>query len=337
MIGNKRIFYYDFLRAFAIFGVILCHIDGLIGYSFENLKLAIPGLFSTVGLIGVPMFFMLTGALLLNRNYSLYGFYTKRFKRILSPFIFWVTVSSVIGVICLNWSDTEVLNLIFGVNTPTWYIWNLIGIYLFMPVINSFVKEYGIGGLEVFLVIWIVTLLFNSYYPNYLKPLELSYFAGYLGYVVLGYYLDNKEFTLSDKKMFQVGILLFVTFTLINMVVFYFEIDAYTEFYKNIIIACQSAGLFLMIKYLDSISIDGKNIYGKIKIGKIGKMIVSISMCSYAMFLNHYIIICLLERFSVPFSLTMLVLLMAVAFFGSWALAYLSSKIPHIKKASGVR
>ena len=337
MNSNKRIFYYDFLRAFAIFAVILCHVDGLIGYSFKNLKLAIPGLLTTIALIGVPMFFMLTGALLLNKNYSLHEFYKKRFTRIIYPFVFWVIISSAIGAICLNWKSAEILNLIFGINTPTWYIWNLIGIYLFMPVINSYVKEYGLKGLEVFLAVWIITLLFNSYYPNYLKPLELSYFAGYIGYVVLGYYLDNKEFKLSDKKMFIIGILLFVVFTLTHMIVSYFGIKAYTEYYKNIIIACQSVGIFLMIKYIDRISINTQNIYTKIKTGKMGKMIVSISICSYAMFLIHYVIICYLEQFSVQFSLKLLILFLAIAFLGSWAISYLSGKIPYVKKVSGVK
>ena len=87
MNSNQRIFYYDFLRAFAIFAVILCHVDGLIGYSFYNLKLAMPGLLTCIALTGVPIFFMLSGALLLNRAYSLKEFYKKRFWRFYPLFV----------------------------------------------------------------------------------------------------------------------------------------------------------------------------------------------------------------------------------------------------------
>ena len=69
----------------------------------------------------------------------------------------------------------------------------MMGIYLFLPIINSFIKEYGIKGAEYFLIIWFLTIIMNSlgYYPFY--ELELSYFFGYIGYVVLGYYLFNKN------------------------------------------------------------------------------------------------------------------------------------------------
>ena len=87
MNSNQRIFYYDFLRAFAIFAVILCHVDGIIGYSFWNLKVALPGLLTTIALTGVPIFLMLSGALLLNKEYSLKEFFKKRFSRIIYPFL----------------------------------------------------------------------------------------------------------------------------------------------------------------------------------------------------------------------------------------------------------
>ena len=200
MNSNQRIFYYDFLRAFAIFAVILCHVDGIIGYSFWNLKVALPGLLTTIALTGVPIFFMLSGALLLNRKYSLKEFYKKRFSRIFYPFLFWMIISIIIGILYLNWTKIDALNVFFGITSHTWYIWVLIGIYLIIPIINSFFKEYGLKGLEFFLIIWIITILFNSYCPHYLKTLELSYFSGYIGYVILGYYLDNKKFkTLYDK------------------------------------------------------------------------------------------------------------------------------------------
>lgn len=76
----------------------------------------------------------------------------------------------------------------------------LVGIYLMLPILNSFVKEYKMKGVEYFLIIWLIIITLNTFklYPFY--KVELSYFAGYIGYVVLGYYLANKKFKLSDKK-----------------------------------------------------------------------------------------------------------------------------------------
>lgn len=331
---ENRIFYYDFLRAFAIIAIILCHVDGMIGYSFRSLKLALPGLFTTVALTGVPLFFMLSGALLLNKNYSLEEFYKKRFTRIIYPFLLWIVITSIIGVVFLNWTDTEILNFIFGINTPTWYIWSLIGIYLLMPMINAYLKEYDLKGLEIFLIIWVITLLFNSYEPLLLKPLELRYFSGYVGYVALGYYLDNKQFKLSDKTILYSNIAVFAVSTLIHMINMYYQLNLYTEYYQNIIIATQAASLFLMIKYWDKCSLNPKSIYNRIKSNFIGKMIVSISICSYGMFLGHYIILQCIKPLNIH-SLKLLPVILVIVVFLSWIITYAFSKIPYLKRISG--
>lgn len=74
MNSNKRIFYYDLLRATAIIFVILIHIDGLIGYGFDSFKHAIPGLLTCIAMPAVAIFIMLTGSLLLNKPYTLSEF-----------------------------------------------------------------------------------------------------------------------------------------------------------------------------------------------------------------------------------------------------------------------
>lgn len=336
MNSNQRIFYYDFLRAFAIFAVILCHVDGLIGYSFYNLKLAMPGLLTCIALTGVPIFFMLSGALLLNRTYSLKEFYKKRFSRIMPPFIFWTLLSIFIGVLALNWTNKNAIDYFFGITSPTWYVWVLIGVYLIIPIINSFLKEYKLKGLEFFLAIWVITILFNTYQPYFLKTLELSYFAGYIGYVILGYYLDNKEFKLSDKNMFFIGILIFILFTIVHMIIFYRMIPLSTDHYLNIITVCQSIGLFLMIKYLDKISLKNNNLFSRIKTNWVGKIILSLSLCSYGMFLNHYIILEYIKQFNFH-SLKALLAILIITLLLSWFVSYLASKIPFIGKLSGVK
>ena len=126
MNSNKRIFYYDFLRAIAIILVILVHVDGIIGYGFDSLKHAIPGLLTATTWPAVPIFLMLSGALLLNRSYTLSEFFKKRFARILYPFIFWVLVLAVIiippqtiqSALYTNFANFDILRIftLFGVN-----------------------------------------------------------------------------------------------------------------------------------------------------------------------------------------------------------------------------
>ena len=69
---KERIFYYDFLRAFAIIAVIICHSDLFFGSLDTPLRIIAQMTFHDIGRIGVPIFLMISGALLLNRDYKNY-------------------------------------------------------------------------------------------------------------------------------------------------------------------------------------------------------------------------------------------------------------------------
>ena len=88
---KERIFYYDALRAFAIIAVIICHVDHFFGPLTTPAQIIAKLTFHDIGDIGVPIFLMISGALLLNREYpSLADFLKRRFTRIIYPFIFWI-------------------------------------------------------------------------------------------------------------------------------------------------------------------------------------------------------------------------------------------------------
>lgn len=332
MNSTKRIFYYDFLRAIAIIMVILVHVDGIIGYGFDSLKHAIPGLLTATTWPAVPIFLMLSGALLLNKSYGLSEFFKKRLKRVLLPFIFWISITCLIGFFYFSWNIDQVLKVIFGLVSPSWYMWMLLGIYLFIPIINSFLKEYGLRGLEFFLIIWAVTIFLATIKVSLFNGIYLKYFEGYMGFVVLGYYLDNKQFNLSDRKMFYLGVLILVASTVFRMYVFRFELDLYSDYNLLFTTVAQSIGLFLTVKYLDKISVD--NIYSRIKTNIIGKIILSISICSYGMYLMHYIIIEYFGFMKIT-SLKFLPVILIVTVLVTWASVFILSKIPYLKKFSG--
>lgn len=340
VLKEKRVFYYDFLRAFAIIAVILCHVDGLYEFTTANLKVAIPILLNNIGLIGVPIFFMLSGSLLLNRNYSLKEFFTKRFFRIAYPFIFWILVTILIGIFYFKWDTSYVLTIFFGTPAPSWYIWTLMGIYLFFPIINSFLKEYGLKGIEYFLIIWFLTIILNTFHLYPFKCLELSYFAGYVGYCVLGYYLDNKKFRFDDKTTCLIGIITLLISTTIHMIFTYYHIDLLSPMYLNLIIVFQAIGMFISVKYFftfcNSTNCKVNSIYNNFKENALGKFIISLSVCSYGMYFIHYILIKFLKEMNIH-SIKLLPLILLGVVVLSWFITYVLSKIPIIDKISGVK
>ena len=294
--GKIRIFYLDFIRALAITFVLLAHITRAFFQNASNLKykfLCAP--FIDFGVLGVPLFLMISGALLLNKEYRLGNFIKRRYIRVIIPFLFW-NIILIFSKIKFAGKKITLSIIIHYHFYNLWFVWMILGVYLFIPIINSFIKEYKIKGAEYFILIWLVVMLLNTLGKYPLFRIELSYFAGYIGYFVLGYYLSNKKFKLSNSYIIYISLIIFLIFTFINIYKTLSECRKKIKLlffkYKTIIVVLQSAGLYLFIRYYILInSYKPSNIQNKIysffKDLIISKIIYSISIFSYGIYLIH--------------------------------------------------
>ena len=328
---KEIIFYYDFLRAFAIIAVIICHVDHFFGPLVGTTQIVAQMTFHDIGRIGVPIFLMISGALILNRPYpDLTEFLKKRFRRIIYPFIFWI-ILILVQLQYYRYNEAFLWNTFIGEPSITWYFWVLIGIYLFLPVLNSFVKEYGESGLKYFLSIWFILMILKTFnaYPLWTN-FDLSYFAGYVGYPVLGYYLANKEFKISDSKVCLLGLITLISSLSVFVYLNYFNSPYISMIYQNVPIIFMGTGLFLFVKYLDKL-----NKFNSIKDNFIGKAIISLSVCSYGMYFSHVLVVKFLSYYN-PHSHLMFPVMFVLIILLSWLLPYVLSKIPYVKTFSGL-
>lgn len=350
--GKKRIFYLDALRAIAICLVILTHVSRLfcdeliVGTS----SWTVAAFGNVFGIMGVPIFLLISGSLLLNREYELESFIKHRFSRILIPFIFWALIFPVFRMF-VGTADSGVKSYISLFLSQYWFVWMLIGVYLFLPIINAFINKYGMKGVEYFLIIWVFVMILETFNLYPFHRLELSYFAGYLGYLVLGYWLANKNFKLSDKKMIYVGLATFVIFTGFNLFYTWHHGQVHHELdwfkYLTIICVLQSASVFLTFKYFATYCSKHKNtiknkIYSFFKDTILSKLIISVSVCSYGMYLTHYFplhIFRYIQNNIAPiFSYNPLIwmpIITGIIILTVWILTYVLSKIPYLKNISG--
>ena len=189
--GKERIFYLDELRALAIIFVLLAHVCRKFSeYSIiGSWQWFCSSPLVDFAIMGVPLFLMISGSLLLNKEMSLGDFLKRRFSRILIPFIPWALILPFLLLFISNnhISFSSYINILL--DNEYWFVWMLIGVYLFIPIVNSFIKEYSWKGCEYYLVIWFFYLILNTLGLFPFHQLELSYFAGYFGYLMLGYYL----------------------------------------------------------------------------------------------------------------------------------------------------
>lgn len=173
------------LRVIAMLMVCLCHAGdplAAFGSPGERIWSEIYGSFVRPC---VPLFVMLTGALLLPTRESFGGIFAKRIRRVLLPFIVWSAVyaalpwllhtcglaEETIQRVCFPFAaplHTDAASIgrtlflsIFQFNqyaVPLWYIYLLIGLYLFMPILSAWLTTATTRAKVTFLALWAAAL-----------------------------------------------------------------------------------------------------------------------------------------------------------------------------------
>lgn len=256
-ISDNRIVWLDVIRCVAMIMVIGVHcIDPF--YISPTMR-AIPEYTHWAVIYGsllrpsVPLFVMMTGLLLLPvKKQPLGKFYKKRIYRVLFPFLIWSVLYSmfpwVTGVLGLpkeiigdffcytqgqesqslidSLKDVAMIPFNFShKENHMWYIYLLIGLYLYMPFFSAWIENADRKTKRAFLLIWIISL-FIPYLKEYVANclFERSgyvfgtdtwnefglfyYFAGFNGYLLLGHYV-KKGNDWSLMKTFILCILMF--------------------------------------------------------------------------------------------------------------------------------
>ena len=256
-ISDNRIVWLDVIRCVAMIMVIGVHcIDPF--YISPTMR-AIPEYTHWAAIYGsllrpsVPLFVMIMRLLLLPvKKQPLGKFYKKRIYRVLFPFLIWSVLYSmfpwVTGVLGLpkeiigdffcytqgqesqslidSLKDVVMIPFNFShKENHMWYIYLLIGLYLYMPFFSAWIENADRKTKRAFLLIWIISL-FIPYLKEYVANclFERSgyvfgtdtwnefglfyYFAGFNGYLLLGHYV-KKGNDWSLMKTFILCILMF--------------------------------------------------------------------------------------------------------------------------------
>ena len=247
---NERIVWADVLRFIAMFMVISVHCTDPFNISPAarlNPEYNFWGtIYGSALRACVPLFVMLTGMLLIPVKQEISLFYKKRLLRIVFPFLIWSVLYNLFpwftGVIDLEPSVITRFFVYAGDNpsqafgdslknilmipftftafcTHMWYIYLLIGLYLFLPVFSAWIKDATDNQKKMYLYFWGITLFLPyayEYMSNYLfgacpwnGRFDLFYyFAGFNGYLLLGHYL-SKGNNWSFSKTAWISLVLF--------------------------------------------------------------------------------------------------------------------------------
>ena len=261
----------DIIRVVACFLVILVHVSAIGFTNFSDFwKICIA--YDSIARMCVPLFFMLSGYFLLNAKIMPVGtFYKKRLLKLLLPFI----ITLAIYFSYKDWSSYEFFYRLVSQNVDfhLWFVYTLIGIYLFVPVVqNLFLYREGRDVVKIYIIVWFLfEILYNtvhSYFGfsfNIAKSVDLHYFFGFLGYVFVGALLRELRTTYFFKLFFAIlcGVSTVCIYALTVEYSYFLNSPSQLFFdYLSIFVFFQAVSFFIAIKDINA------NVFGLSYIAK---------------------------------------------------------------------
>jgi len=341
----------DFVRTVAILMVIFVHASSF-PYSIpgEITPLVMVNWFTSdiygaIGYLGVPIFVMLSGALLLNPQKAdepLRAFYKKRFNRIGLPLIFWTIIFFAWNYFVHN-QPLTLFNIQQGLLTGSypimWFLYMLAGLYLATPFLRVLTKHIDRKKFTILITLWfigaVIAPLIHTFTLFDYNPV-MFVFSDWAGYFLLGTFLIQSK--IRRAVVYPVLIFGFLVAVLGAWVVTLAVGETATGFFHgylsfNMILA--SAALFLILVNIPRERIENGN-------GAVNRLMHWIGQNTLPFYLLHIIVLETIQigllGWRYPYTGIVLVdamglFLMAFAF--SATIIYLLKKIPYVCKLIG--
>ena len=318
----------------------------------------------------VPLFVMMTGFLLLPVKQTMPAFYRKRIPRVFFPFLIWSVLfdlapwfiqavggSAELVTRFFPWEPNPsaslgdalqtiaMIPLTFTVYaTPMWYIYALIGLYLYLPIFSAWVERASRREKRFFLLLWFVSL-FIPYLTEFVSRYHFGtcswnafgtfyYFAGFNGYLLLGHYL-GKGNDWSVGKTLSVTIPLFLVGYFITLVGFrYMTSDPNVSeegmelffTYCSPNVALMAIAVFRLVQKVNVTSLS------------IRRALANLTRCGFGLYCVHYFFVgpsyMFAQWLGTPVPLLVPVS-MLFTFVCAWAFAFGISKLPGAKYIIG--
>ena len=306
MDAKKRIVWMDIARTVAVVFVVVCHVIETEYYTVRTSSLIISdavwyfeNIFFTFGRLGVPLFLMLTGALMLNREYNIKQFYKKSLLPLFLTTELW-TIINYFYYCAQNSAEFSAKNLLYNMTfirtsplNHMWYMPMILGVYLVLPFLSKALKDVSFTDILLPLTIsfgaFSIVPIFNafagevvSFFPDANLVLNVGFLGGLYGVmVILGHYI-GKENILKKVPSIVIFLIFIISFIFNTLGARYFYLHELFHsdvfgWYTSPFIIIASICLFELIKRID--------------ITDCPKTISLISKGSFAIYLIHNLVL----------------------------------------------
>ncbi|WP_085617701.1 MULTISPECIES: acyltransferase [unclassified Pseudomonas] len=342
----QNLIWIHYLRTIAMLMVITLHSAAPLLYKFDN---SVNSSWMTGNLYDsfvrpcVPIFFMISGCLLLNKNETITSFIKKRLNKIITPLVAWSVLYIIWKVNFEGAKFDPSQNIVEILFSPAyyhlWFIYSIIGLYLAVPIIRPFTSSASNSSLLYFIIIWFAVVALLPWMQKVLgvrSRYELNLFTGFLGYLVLGAYLGRLKYTRKHAILSTFAIatsFLITTYGTYHLSKFKGSLDATLYDYLAPTVIISACAWMILIKYIADDS--------AIKLPKIlTTLATSISTLSFGIYLVHAMIITALKygtfgfkmsalygnsTYSIPLTITSTLII-------SYIIIYVISKTPILNR-----
>ena len=291
------------MRVLATFGVVFLHTAAPVLHMYHKIPEAywwIANIYDSMLRMCVPLFFMISGVLLLQKQESLRTFFLKRVNKVLIPLLAWSMFFVLWNVYYEHSASLSFYSLYSLLYAPAyyhlWFLYALIGVYVSVPLLRIIVQQsnntllyYGVG--LWFLAASLVQLIEN--FTGVTVGFDLRFMSGYAGYLLLGWLLGKQSFT--SKQAIGACALAFMCVLITAVGTYFLTIGnggIYTGYFygplaPNVILLAGS--VFVLIKYL-------VENYSIAKDERVLFMLRSVSSASFGIFLIHTVFLYLLRH-----------------------------------------
>ncbi|MGN0533986.1 MAG: acyltransferase [Eubacterium sp.] len=345
--ASNRIYYLDALRVIACLAVVMIHSSSqYVAKDFGSLNFWVANICDGLSRIGVPLFVMISGAVMLDENY---GYTAKKLinhiKKMVVFFVFWSGIYCIIFQIIdkiINHKAIRISDIMGSFvrgHFHLWYVYLIIGLYLIVPLLRLWVKKENKKYVEYFIVLSVIfTFLVPqiisvcSNFTNILEPLSvimenklyLEYVGGYTTYFLLGWYIHNYDVK-NKNVIYILGIIslivtVFGTYAL--SVANGKSLPLYDYLYLNILLQAVTTFQFVKSRL--------------IHIKRDNKFVNIISKNSLGIYAIHIAVITALQKVTemigIDSAIIRIPLVFLLTFVISTLTTYILSKIPFLKK-----
>ena len=343
---SGRVIYFDLLRVFAAFSVIVIHVSVV---KFDTVETGsvdwwVCSAYDSVCRWAVPVFVMISGALFLDpaRPVVLKTLFRKNLLRIVCAFLFWSSVYTLIDYFSGVRLRDVAFNFITG-HMHLWFLYMIAGLYLIVPLLRKLTESERLT--KYYMIVWAVfCILFRTFrlfaavgkdYFGYWIDLvsdriDLDLVAGYAGYFILGRVLHTREVPKKMRAVFYaLGVFGAASTCLMTMVATKRSGALDLSFFDDasVFVAFEAVAVFVFFKYRAPVKKHESN----------RKFLGVLSGCTFGIYLIHMLPVDHLERL-LPFSvdlggtLVSIPLLALAAFLISFLLTFILKKIPFINR-----